>query len=464
MAKLTFYGGLNSIGGNKILLEDSDTRIFLDFGMDFGKQAKYFEEYMKPRVGNGLGDWAEMGLIPHPKKLKGFYRNDLLKIGNFPIEEVAFDGVLVSHCHLDHTGHLCFMDEGIPVYSSKVTKKMVEVIQETGMGTIETELYKHKLRPVVRGQEPIERQWNAVESGKKFKIGDIEIKPFAVDHSVPGAMSFLIYASDKTIFYSGDFRKHGTYGYLTEEMLKEMENENVDLMLCEGTRVSETENQSEQMVKKKSHKIISKSKGLVIADYAYKDLTRFKTFYEIAKENKRKFAIGLRDALFVRELGSLIDLPSLDDENLLIYLDKRCSGTYCEKDYSKKWMKELYGLDNTMTAEEISRQQKDIIVRMSFFDFNDLVDLKPKPGSEYIHSMCEAFNEEMEFNEKRLHNWLKHFKLPYRFAHCSGHANGIELKEIITGINPKKLTPIHTEKPKEFKKIVSKKTKVEFKS
>ncbi len=27
--KLTFYGGVNEIGGNKILLEDGDTRVFL---------------------------------------------------------------------------------------------------------------------------------------------------------------------------------------------------------------------------------------------------------------------------------------------------------------------------------------------------------------------------------------------------------------------------------------------------
>ena len=32
MPSVSFYGGVNEIGGNKILLEDNDTRIFLDFG------------------------------------------------------------------------------------------------------------------------------------------------------------------------------------------------------------------------------------------------------------------------------------------------------------------------------------------------------------------------------------------------------------------------------------------------
>ncbi len=46
MTSLTFYGGVNEIGGNKILLEDKDTRVFLDFGKGFSRRAKFFEEYI----------------------------------------------------------------------------------------------------------------------------------------------------------------------------------------------------------------------------------------------------------------------------------------------------------------------------------------------------------------------------------------------------------------------------------
>jgi predicted metal-dependent RNase len=37
MTTLTFYGAVNEIGGNKILLEDKDAKLFLDFGMSFGQ-------------------------------------------------------------------------------------------------------------------------------------------------------------------------------------------------------------------------------------------------------------------------------------------------------------------------------------------------------------------------------------------------------------------------------------------
>jgi len=77
MTSLTFYGGVNEIGGNKILLQDKDTKVFLDFGMSFGKRGKFFEEYVNPRVSNGIVDYLTMGLIPD---IQGVYRDDLLEM------------------------------------------------------------------------------------------------------------------------------------------------------------------------------------------------------------------------------------------------------------------------------------------------------------------------------------------------------------------------------------------------
>ena len=76
MVKLTFYGGVKEIGGNKTLLEDQDTKIFLDFGMSFGRHGMFFEEFLKPRTANGIGDFLTMGLIPD---IEGVYRDDLLE-------------------------------------------------------------------------------------------------------------------------------------------------------------------------------------------------------------------------------------------------------------------------------------------------------------------------------------------------------------------------------------------------
>jgi len=46
MTNITFYGGVNEIGGNKILLEDKGTKIFIDFGRSFGLGDKFFEHFL----------------------------------------------------------------------------------------------------------------------------------------------------------------------------------------------------------------------------------------------------------------------------------------------------------------------------------------------------------------------------------------------------------------------------------
>ena len=42
MTSITFHGGVKDIGGNKFLVEDKGTKVFMDFGMSFSKEHLYF--------------------------------------------------------------------------------------------------------------------------------------------------------------------------------------------------------------------------------------------------------------------------------------------------------------------------------------------------------------------------------------------------------------------------------------
>ena len=48
--KLTFYGRIREIGGNKVLLQDKNTAVFLDFGKTYHEASKYFEEFLNPHA------------------------------------------------------------------------------------------------------------------------------------------------------------------------------------------------------------------------------------------------------------------------------------------------------------------------------------------------------------------------------------------------------------------------------
>jgi len=453
---IKFYGGVNEIGGSRILVEDKDTRVFLDFGMSFSKYAMFFEEYLKPRYSSvGLKDLLSLKMLHY---MDGIYRKDLLRlIGKEPHTETSVDEVLLSHIHQDHSAYISLLDERIPVSCSEIARTYAKAVLETGQRSLETEVYNFKERPLTDYRvSPIPRAFNIRETGKPFKIGSLEIKPFAVDHSVPGAMAFIIHASDKTLAYTGDLRLYGIRGDLTQRFIDEAAKEDVDILLCEGTRIDEEKSHTEDDVAENANKVISQCKQLVVADFAYKDFHRFMTFYHVAKENDRKIMISKRHAYLLKELRGIpelkTDVPQIDDENILIYVDRRKTGRFEESDYDP-WEREFLRMHNAVTPDWVHKNQEKIIACFTFFDINELIDIKPNTGSIYVHSASEPHNEEQTIDEQRLNNWIDFFQLEKHHFHASGHASGTEIRQIIETINPKELIPIHTEQPELFKKI-----------
>ncbi len=51
ITSLSFYGGVKEIGGNKILLRDRDTIIFLDLGVSLAAKKQY---YSTPFLARGM--------------------------------------------------------------------------------------------------------------------------------------------------------------------------------------------------------------------------------------------------------------------------------------------------------------------------------------------------------------------------------------------------------------------------
>jgi len=101
-----------------------------------------------------------------------------------------------------------------------------------------------------------------------------------------------------------------------------------------------------------------------------------------------------------------------------------------------------------------------MICAFSFWNFGALIDIKPKSGSLYIHSLSEPWDDEGKFDQKRVDAWLDHFELNRVQSHCSGHSKGKYLLDVVKTVDAKMLYPIHTEHPEAYKKVAKNMTVV----
>jgi ribonuclease J len=433
VVKLIFYGGVNEIGGNKILLEDKGTKIFLDFGQSFTFGSEFFTSWLQPRGLNGLGDYFEFGLLP---KLSGLYSKEMLASTNLAYAEPEIDCVFLSHAHFDHITHIEFLDPAIPVCMGVGTKLFMESMEETGFFADYGVHLCNKFR-----------------TGHKIKIGDLAVEPIAVDHSIPAAYGFIIHTSEGAVVYTGDLRRHGPRKDLTENFIQKAKEAEPTALICEGTRmaVKETrQNYSEPQVAQINDKIVKATDKAVFTMHASRDIDRFKSFYEVAKKINRKMVITPKTAYLLTKLLDDKHLPvpdPLKDDCLVVYYKKKKSGKYDEKDY---FLWERKFMNKMVDCKYVRKNQRKLIMDLDFFQFAELIDIKPEDSSHFIHSMSEPFSEE-DIEDQVMHNWINHFKMKFHQVHASGHMSKDQLVEMVDEIKPKRAFPVHTENQKLFK-------------
>ena len=477
MTDITFHGGVNDIGGNKFLVNDKGTKIFMDFGMSFSQEGQFFSQFLGARTSNSLIDMFELGILP---KIKGLYRRDYAKHMGFDgNEENEIDAVLLTHAHVDHCAYLPYLREDIPIYCSEESKLIMQNFDETTSSQYLTlkqrfQIYENKKGEIARAsgdKVAIPRRIETFESGKEFSIDSIKVNPLPVDHSIPGVHAFILHTSDGSIANTADLRFHGRRKDDTENFVQTCANSDLDLILCEGTRVDAPPSITEYDVESTVSEITNNTKGLVICGYPVRDLDRLLSFYIAAKDSNRYLVIDTKQAYLLKLFNQSESLkgkyPSPTDKNVKIYI-QRGSWGLIDKDIGKfterqlladygLWQREFLDYPNAVDYRDIQKNQKEFIFYCSDFRLQDLIDVKPMEGSSYIRSLTEPFDVEMELKEEQIKNWFTHFGVlkkeqNWHQVHVSGHGDGEQIKYVIDNSNAKELIPIHTEHDEYHKK------------
>ncbi len=532
-AKLTLYGGVNEIGGNKILLQTEDGSVLLDFGRRMGEYGKFFSEFLVARSKNALRDMLRLGILP---KINGIYTTHLVDMTvlfeneavseKVPLDEAldywkttdvcpcnpehpAVDGVFVSHAHFDHIQDVSFLDPCIPVYCTEKTKVLAKAMTDVSVSGVDDQYYKIGKKVTIKQKEEgfktlcpgecacteekepehpviedpktkfkftydIAPQYRTFNTASEGQIKGIKYKLIPVGHSVPGACSVLLTLPDgKRILYTGDVRFHGAGEVSIDEYVRSIGGP-VDVLITEGTRIGSDEVITEEDVGREISADIGRSEGLILINFGWKDLTRFNTIYQAAKENGRTLVINAKLAYLLYEMHHSFPTEYANPRsmpNLKVYLKREGDLLYSKADYDKYKMgylhyhgrniaqddrnivrvaerlgiggnpnnpknplpptsdgepynyQDLYSLathhlDNGVKAFQIRQSPAEYILMFSYWDANELFDLISLDGNHktrYISASTEPFSEEMEIDEAKMVNWLDFFYVNYDY-------------------------------------------------
>lgn len=511
---LRVLDGKDTIGGSKILVGWGGEGVFLDFGINYGRWGRYFEEFVKPRTTSGLGDLWRLGLVPQVRNL---YRTDVMpsytaQAGQeLPVKKIS--GVYLSHAHLDHAGLIGLLDPKIPLVGTRMSVAILKGIQDAKKAEIFSQSVYHTAyerriehgheifgsasrtigrplfladgagtdgflrfmsefpQPSLKGRER-RRELEAAEIRTlQPSSGGVHAREHRVDHSVLGASGYTIETPQGPIVYSGDLRDHGRHAESTRAFLEGLKRRPPWVLLMEGTQVRaparEEEREpptTEEEVEAKCLSVVEQYRGkLVVADFGPRNIERLESFLRIAQRTGRELVITPRDAYLLHAMHQAD--PSVPVPGGILRVFDVPSAKDPEK--WERFLEESYR-ESLLHAPDVRENQGRLILCFSFFDIKHLLDVEPRGGC-YIYSSSEAHNEEQEIDMERLTNWLEFFGLDpvgYRMVdvpgskrrhmmkvpgyHASGHMPGHDVLDWILQIRPEHLVPIHTEHAERF--------------
>jgi len=449
------FGGVGEVGGNKFHLEAGGEGVLVDFGISYAARIRYFGWLLRPRKFNLLPALISTGAAPAVRGLYDAGLMDPMGLTKDLLEdapELDVQGVVVSHPHSDHIGHVSLLRRDLPVY--------------LGLGTYEVAKTRELTRHAMTAEDRIfidsGRSASIFRTGDVVRIGSFEVKPVHVDHSVPGSYGLIIHSPEGSVAYSGDLRLHGPKRDFTEEFLEAVVSEGVEVFMIEGTRISEAEHITELDVERRLRQSIADRRGLVAVLMGLLDYDRFNSVSSASKPVDRTILVTPRMAMVLEAFNRLGVMP---DELLPgrgrveVYLERRGTGKYERQDYrgwERNYIESLLdrGIQPLTDLDVSHNQGRYIMVLNTPDDVLGLLPIKPAQDSLFIYSTSEPHNEEHELDRERVDNWLEILGMSSVTAHASGHADRLELEQIIGATRPRRVIPIHTESPHLFQGLV----------
>ncbi len=417
--KFKIHRGTREIGGSCIEIWTESTRIVLDLGMPLVNPDRTPFDSRSIRDAS-VQELIRKGVLPD---IKGLY------------EEPGDTTLILSHAHQDHFGLMKYVHKNCKIYIGKASQVLIEL----------TSIFLNQKWEI---SNPVN-----FESGKPFSVGDIEITPYLMDHSAFDSYAFLIKTGGKSLFYSGDFRRHGrktkAFDWFTHNVEK-----NVDYLLLEGTTIgrADIELKTEDDLEEELVNVFKEGKGINLIYTSGQNIDRLVSIFRACRKTEKTLAIDFYIAAVLTGLSKFgkIPYPSKDFPEIRVFFPWNLSQRISNQ--GNKNM--LYRFKEfKITKEQIDGQfdKTVMIVRPSMK--TDLEYLKNLENGTFIYSIWNGYKKEDEAQE--FIRFLTGRGLAEKEIHTSGHADINTLKRMVEVLRPKNLVPIHTFEGDKYEKIFS---------
>lgn len=416
--KLTFWGGLDTIGGNIVSIESGQHRIITDFGALSGVS---IEALLKDGMTEQLLKKQQLPAIPglYPKTSLG--KNDLESYEESSMETI----ICLSHLHLDHLGGFSQLPADLPIYALEEAINTYQVLDQN-------QLLPH-----------YQVNWQIAGIEQAFEFGPFNITFYENDHDAPGSASLFITTPDLKIVYSGDFRLTGFHPEKVLHWACKAREYKPDLLLVEGTTFSFSTEKSElseteielaaltQSINAPNEVKLMRSVKQLMLRHPH-ELFVFNGYPQNIDRIVAlgKVASGMGRTLVLDEAYYQLLLPYITEDMRV----KKYNPTVAEE------------TEKTVSLTLLKQQPQDYVLQIDYDRHQHLFDL---PAGIYLHSNGMPLGFFMPEYEPFVR---KVIASDWQFYHAnvSGHAATADLLSINYIIQPSLVVPWHTFKPEEY--------------
>ena len=424
--KLTFYSGLDTIGGVVLEIKYGKDRAFFEAGTAYNPAFDMFDSKVDKRK-QFISDFLWVNDLP---RIDGIYRKeDVIKTNLKPAcEYEGNQSFFISHLHLDHMRMMGMIDPSVKVYLSKPAQIIEKALEDVNLGV-------DSIRD------------NYLDMNEDTNIGEIKVHRFILNDDSYQDYSFYIETPDLKIHFTGDIFVYGKYFDNIKNEISYINNKDIDILIPEGTtfwgdvpkdiQVKNTWNPDKLISKQEDNNrlidIISKHDGLVVFNHYEREMSDILDLFEFENNTNRTL-------VFEPEAAHIVNKFFNKKVNIII------PDTYL---HSPSYLDKIIEFNNVIDKKDILNNPNNYLLQNAYPNILELIDYQ-KCNILYLHISGQplgAFDPKFK-NMMNILNALgakyqhrQNFEDGYYF---SSHAVREQLLQYLEEVNCKLIVPCHS--------------------